>query len=141
MFARGFAIISLIVSSAAVAAPEPKQPSGKWVVHFDDAQCVATRQYGPAEKPVYLALKAPPVGDILQIGLVWKGGYREAIQTRGEIVFDDGEPVVTNLLEFGNKKLGHPGRRITPDQGLVGSVIGSIGWLKVRCQAEPRAHP
>ena len=106
MFARGFAIVSLIASSAAVAAPEPKQPTGKWVVHFDDAQCVATRQYGPAEKPVYLALKAPPVGDVLQIGVVWKGGYREAIQTRGEIVFDDGEPVVTNLLEFGNKKLG-----------------------------------
>lgn len=106
MCARGLVFLFLACVAAPAAAAEPKQPSGKWIVHFDEAQCVATRQYGPDDKAVHLALKAPPVGDVLQIGVVWKGGYREPIQTRGEVVFDNGEPVVTNLLEFGNKKLG-----------------------------------
>jgi hypothetical protein len=106
MLARGIAAVLLLALSDMAAAAEPKQPSGKWVVNFADAQCIATRQYGPTDKPIYLVLKAPPVGDVLQIGIVWKHGHREAIQTRGEIVFDNGEPVVTNLLEFGNKQLG-----------------------------------
>ena len=106
MRARGVAILSLIISSAALAAPEPKQPTGKWIVHFDAAQCVATRNYGSEDKPVHLVLKAPPIGDVLQIGVVWKGGPRDAIQTRGEVVFDNGEPITTSLIEFGNKKLG-----------------------------------
>ena len=106
MFARGFAILSLIASSAAVAAPEPKQPTGKWVVHFEAAQCVATREYGTEEKPLHFILKAPALGDVLQMGLVWKAGPREPVQTDGEVEFDNASPIQASLLEFGNRKAG-----------------------------------
>jgi TonB family protein len=120
MLARGVAILFLGCVAATAAAADPRPPTGKWVVHFDDAQCVATRRYGPEDESVYLTLKAPPVGDVLQIGIIRKGGYREAIQTRGEVVFDNGEPVVTNLLEFGIKKLGQRAMLVNlPTQALA----------------------
>jgi TonB family protein len=134
------AILFVAVLAAPLEAAEPQPPTGKWVVHFDDAQCVATRQYGPADKPIYLALKAPPVGDVLQIGVVWQGGYREAIQTRGEIVFDDGEPVVTNLLEFGNKKLGQRAMLVNlPNEKLAPMRHASSVRIRARSSSNLKA--
>ena len=51
--------------------------------------------------------KKPPIGDVLQIAVVWKGALREADQLKGEIVFDDRAPIETTFLEYGVKKLGH----------------------------------
>ena len=106
MFARSMFCLAIAALSATPAASEPKQPTSKWVVNFADAQCVATRNYGSEEQPLYLVLKAPPIGEVLQIGVVWKGASRSAIQTGGEVVFDNGEPIVTHLIEFGQKSLG-----------------------------------
>ena len=133
MLARGLAILFLSCVAAPAAAADPQPPTGKWVVHFDDAQCVATRRYGPDDSPVYLALKAPPVGDVLQIGVVRKGGYREAIQTRGEVVFDKGEPVVTTLLEFGNKTLGQRAMLVNlPTEKLAPMRLASSVRIRAR---------
>lgn len=137
MLARGMAILFLSCVAAPAAAAEPQPPSGKWVVHFDDAQCVATRQYGPDDDPVYLTLKAPPVGDVLQIGVIWKGGHRSAIQTRGEVVFDKGEPVVTNLLEFGNKTLGQRALLVNlPTEKLAPMRLASSVRIRARSTSQ-----
>ncbi len=106
MLGRTFAFAVLVVSSAAAAAADPKQPTGKWVVNFDDAQCVATRNYGSEADPIYLVLKAPATGGSLQVGIVQKGRGIEPKQFDGEVVFDDAATIRTNLLEFGNRKLG-----------------------------------
>lgn len=99
------ALAAIAVSSAAIAAREPKQPTGKWIVNFADAQCVATRNYGTETDPIYLLLKAPATGGVLQIGVVRKGNKSDASQIDGEILFDEAAYVRTSLLEFGNRKL------------------------------------
>jgi len=97
-------LAAVAVSSAAFAASEPRQPTGKWIVNFDDAQCIATRNYGSEEDPIYLVLKAPAIGDMLQIGIVRKGSTSEPSQAEGEIVFDNAPPIATNLLQFSGRK-------------------------------------
>lgn len=98
------AAISL-ASLAAAPGPVARQPTGKWVVNFDASQCIATRNYGSAEDSLYLVLKAPPLGDVLQIGILRTGYVRNAAQIDGEIFFDENSPVQTNLLEYGVKRL------------------------------------
>ncbi|MCH8615750.1 energy transducer TonB [Sphingomonas sp. SM33] len=118
---RVIALAAIGVSSTSFAASAPKQPSGKWIVNFADAQCVATRNYGSEEDPFYLVLKAPAVGDVLQLGLVRKGATDEATQIDAEILFDESAPVRTSLLDFGNRKLNQrammanlPAKQLSP---------------------------
>lgn len=106
MFSRALALGVLAFSSAAYAPPGPKQPTGKWIVDFDDATCIASREYGTETDPIYLVLKAPPTGDVLQIAVSWKGSVREPTQLDGEVAFDAYPPIRTNLLEFDVEKLG-----------------------------------
>lgn len=94
-------------ATAPAAAAEARQPTGKWIVDFDDAQCVARRNYGSSDDPLYLVVKAPPLGDVLQIAVVRKGELRVADQTKGEILFDENPPIRTTLLAFGVEELGH----------------------------------
>jgi len=37
-----------------LAAAAPRQPSGRWVVEFNDAQCIASRNYGTPGNPLRL---------------------------------------------------------------------------------------
>ena len=106
MLGRVLAFAVLTMSSAAAAAADPKQPTGKWIVEFADAQCVATRNYGSETDPLYLVLKAPATGGAVQIGTVRKSSKKDATQIDGEIIFDEAVTVRTSLLEFGNKKMG-----------------------------------
>src|SRR5918993_2307117 len=106
MFARVLACAALLSTAGTAAAAEPKQPTGKWIVNFADAQCVATRNYGSEADPIYLVLKAPATGGSLQIGIVRKGRDIEPQQFDGEVVVDQAATIQTNLLEFGNKKIG-----------------------------------
>lgn len=97
---------TLSIFAAPGRAADPHQPTSKWIVSFADAQCVATRNYGSEAEPLYLVLKAPPLGGVLQIGIVRKGKMSTANQVDGEILFDANPPIRTNLLEFGAKELG-----------------------------------
>jgi hypothetical protein len=56
--------------SPALAAADLRQPTDRWVVEFDDAQCVATRNYGSKTDPMILALKSPPIGDVIQLAVI-----------------------------------------------------------------------
>lgn len=104
MFARVMALAAVLLSSVA-SAGEPRQPTGKWIVNFADAQCVATRNYGTDADPILLVLKAPATGGSLQVGVVKTGSKGDATQIGGEVVFDETTAVQASLLEFGNKKL------------------------------------
>lgn len=59
----------LLAFTALVSAATPLAPTGKWVVDFAAAQCVASRQYGDEK----LFIKASPMGDVVQIGLMRAG--------------------------------------------------------------------
>ena len=90
-------------ATAAMAQPAPRQPTGKWNVSFDAAQCVASRSYGSPEERIFLALKAPPLGDVMQISVTRKAGYATPDQVDATIRVDDRPPLKTNMIMFAPK--------------------------------------
>lgn len=106
MLARVLAV-ALLASLSVPAQAAPLQPTGKWIVNFDDAKCFATRNYGSVEDPLLLVIKSPPLGNVLQIRIVRKGYVPGAAQLDGEILFDNRPPTRTSLLEFGVKRFNH----------------------------------
>lgn len=98
-------ILTLLLAPAAVAsaAPDARAPTGKWVVNFDDAQCVATRAYGSAEKPLHFILKAPPLGEVMQIAVMRDAGRTDPAQVQAEVGIDERQPLRTNMLTFSPK--------------------------------------
>lgn len=93
--------LSLAALASIAAAPsQPRQPTARWVVNFEDAQCVASRNYGTEEKPLFLALKPSPLGQVMRVMLIRKGPARDAQQIPGTIRFGEGEAIKTNLLAY-----------------------------------------
>jgi TonB family protein len=111
---------------AAAAPGSPLQPTGKWVVNFADAQCVATRNYGTEADPLYLVLKAPAIGDTIQLGIVRKGGKLDANQLNGEIIFDETTTLRTSFLEFGVKSMNQRARFVN----LAAKDVASLRQAK-----------
>jgi TonB family protein len=103
-FAAAAALLASAASSGANAAP--LQPTGKWIVHFDDAQCVAQRDYGPPGEPLYLLLKRPVLGEVVQVSLVDNRLQENAIQIDGRIQFDTRRAIKTNILRFSPANTG-----------------------------------
>lgn len=98
-------LIAVGLGSIAAAPAEPRQPTARWVVNFDAAQCVASRNYGTDENPLFLVFKAPPLGNVIQIGVVRSGkGGADAQQLDGEMVFDQRPPLRASTLAFTNRK-------------------------------------
>jgi TonB family protein len=98
-------VLSLLGSAAiAPAEPSPPNPTNKWVVNFADAQCVASRNYGTAEDPLQFVLKAPPMGDVMQIAVMRKGPAWNAHQVRATITLDGAPALKTNMLMYSAPK-------------------------------------
>jgi TonB family protein len=103
--------LQILLSAAAnlslasgVAAVVPLQPTGKWVVHFDDAQCLAQRNYGTTEKPLYLLLKQPPVGDVLQLSILRAAQFGSTRDLEGTLEFAGSPQQKVSILKFTPKK-------------------------------------
>ncbi len=99
------AILLVAVGMASIAAAEPRQPTGRWVVNFDAAQCIASRNYGTADNPLFLALKSPPLGSVVQVGVIRPGQGGATTQLDGEFAIDQRTPLRTSILAFTAKKL------------------------------------
>jgi TonB family protein len=85
----------------ASAAPAPRSPTGKWVVDFDESQCVASRNYGTEAEPLFFGLKAPVVGDVMQVLFVRPGkGGPFADQHRTEIELDGRSKLIASALSM-----------------------------------------
>ena len=106
-------VASMLIASTistATAAGLPREPTEKWLVDFADAQCIASRNYGTADDPLVLAIKAPALGDVIELAVVRPGeGGRYAEQLEGHFAFDDGKPLRTTMLVFAT---GEPKHRI-----------------------------
>jgi TonB family protein len=96
------AVFSLLIASAAMAeAPAGlRVPTGPWRVDFGDSACVAERNYGTAEQPLMLVLKAPPIGDVMQIAVLRDARWTPAEPAEARVVIDGASPLKTNLLMF-----------------------------------------
>ncbi len=86
-------------SQPAASNASVRAPTSKWVVDFDDSQCVASRNYGSDGEPLGLALKAPPVGEVMQVVVVRRGkGGRYADQLNAKISIDGGQSISTSMI-------------------------------------------
>ena len=86
-------------SQPTTSAPTARAPTGGWVVDFDAAQCVATRNYGTESEPLIFALKAPAVGDVMQVVVIRNGrGGVFANQLEGKIGIGGAKPFATSML-------------------------------------------
>jgi TonB family protein len=94
--------------SAVSVAAAPRAPTGKWVVDFDDAQCVAAREYGTAAKPLLLVLKQPAWGEVMQVAVIRRGGASDifAQQVDARIKVDNGPAIASSMIKFTVKKSG-----------------------------------
>lgn len=101
MLFRSVAVFfALMLAAADGAAAEPHAPTGKWNVNFGDAQCVAHRDYGIPAKPLRLVLKAPPVGDVMQVAIMREAGSSSPQQLDSIVTIDGRRPLKTNLLTY-----------------------------------------
>ena len=106
---RAAALLMMLTTSAGLAAApasKPLAPTGKWVVNFADDQCLASRSYGTPGKPLYLALKPSPLGEVMRITILQKGAVREPTQVPVVIRFDDHETIKSSMLAFASPKDG-----------------------------------
>jgi TonB family protein len=94
---------ALIFATALLAAPGPRPPTANWNVNFADAQCVAHRSYGTPEDPLQLLLKAPAVGDVMQVAAIRTAGWTPAAQVQSTVTIDGGQPLKTELLMYSAK--------------------------------------
>lgn len=99
---RTVALTSLILASSASSAA-PLQPTGKWVLNYEDAQCVAYRNYGTEKDPLYLAFKAPPVGSVVQMMVLNKGPRSDPTQEDATVKIGDRAQMKTNMLVYRNQ--------------------------------------
>jgi TonB family protein len=90
----------LALAAVADAAPQMIQPTSKWTVNFDEAQCVASRNYGTPARPLYLMLKQPPVGDVMQLAMVEGGSASAPAQYEGKLTLGATQPIDVSVLRF-----------------------------------------
>ena len=95
------------LAATASAADAVRAPTGKWVVDFAPAQCVAYRDYGTDAEPLRLVLKAPPLGEVMQVAVLRNGRLFQAEQVDVTVTVDERSPLKTNLLMFGPKGSKH----------------------------------
>lgn len=110
------AVALLSVLGTPAWAAEPMQPTGKWNVDFGDAHCTATRTYGPAGKPITLAFKSAPIGDVMQLTVVRTAGGAEMNQYPGTMTVDGAAPVAVSFLGYpaDDRKLRVNSVKLTP---------------------------
>jgi TonB family protein len=98
------AIVLIAVGVGSVGATQPRQPTAPWVVNYDDAQCVASRNYGTEDKPLFVALKPSPTGSVMRVMLVRNGSSSVADQRPASVGFDGKPAIPVKALSFGDSK-------------------------------------
>ena len=93
-------LLALSLSVKAAAAAAERTPTGKWIVNFAEAQCIAHRDYGTPARPLRLLLKAPAVGDIVQLAVKQKASDSSPEQAKAIVTIDGGAPLRTSLLNY-----------------------------------------
>ena len=99
--------LSAMALPGLVAAPamgaEPLVSNAKWVVDFGKAHCIATRNYGTAAAPIFLAFKPSPIGDVMQVSVLRGSGKKGIDQYDGTIAAGEAPPLRVSML-------GYPGK-------------------------------
>jgi TonB family protein len=99
---RSFLLTAVALGS--IAAAEPRQPTARWVVNYDDAQCVASRNYGTADKPLFLAFKPSTNGSVMRIMLMRNGSALSADERPATLRFNDNPSITLSALAHGDRQ-------------------------------------
>jgi hypothetical protein len=101
-----FLFLGLVMLTADPTGAEPSapmKPTGKWVVDYGETQCIATREYGSTQDPVYLAIRPAPSGDTYELLVARKRpGPTYAEELSGSVNFGHG-PIKAWLLTYAPK--------------------------------------
>jgi TonB family protein len=100
---RPIVLIAVGLGSIASAPAEPRKATARWVVNYDDAQCVASRNYGSEEKPLFLAFKPSPTGNVMRLMLMRNGYTGDAEQMPAVVRFDDEAAISANALAYSDR--------------------------------------
>ena len=90
------------VAAGPAGAAEPRKPTARWVVNYDDAQCVASRNYGTEDKPLFLAFKPSANGSVMRIMLMGDGSAGKADERPASLRFGDKAPIALSALVYGD---------------------------------------
>ena len=132
------AILLIAVGFGSIGASQPRQPTARWVVNYDDAQCVASRNYGTEDKPLFLALKPSPTGSVMRIMLMRHGISYDVEQRPASVRFDGKGAIAAKALSFGDPKAKHIVASINLPMGtfaanrLASSIAIKGGWFDER---------
>ena len=115
-----------LLSWTPAAAAEPRQPSGQWTVDFHESQCVAHRNYGTTAEPFMLALKAPPLGELMELVFIRPGrGSELAEEYDAKIAIDGRAPFSTRMIDYALREKGQRVSRMTLDRGMLASLASA----------------
>ena len=99
MIARAFGVAVALSTIFSQPASASVNPLGEWRIEPSDARCVAVHKYGEPERPITLALKAPPEGHALQLAIIISS-YRKSSDQVGAVVDIDGQSFRTYALGY-----------------------------------------
>ena len=114
MLARSLPLVGAAMVSISAPAPAA-DPVTAWSIEPSDVRCVAVRKYGTANKPITLALKAPPMGSAMQLAII-RHGYRNKASQIDTTVTLDGRAFPTYALVY---PLGFPARQSKQSVSLI----------------------
>jgi TonB family protein len=103
MSVRWCVISALLVPGVADAAASPRQPAKPWNVDYLPSQCVASRNYGTEERPMFLVLKPSPFGGVMRLVIVEKGRAPVG-QFDGKLAFDGKPALAAGVLTYTDDK-------------------------------------
>lgn len=96
---RSLTLVCLLVSSVRVSAEPVHQPVGKWVVDYDEAQCLASAEYGTDKEPLTLILKPSPLDGVMRV-VVMRSRFAEVHEFPAKVQFDTARPVQVSGLSY-----------------------------------------
>jgi TonB family protein len=104
MLARILAAVLIAAVSSAAPAEVPLQPTSKWNVDYDVAQCTASRNYGTEAEPLALILKPSPFGRVMRVLVVKEGRVLGAAnEVQASVQFDNLPSVRTDAMRSSSK--------------------------------------
>jgi hypothetical protein len=122
-----YAAFAIVFSSPTIGAA--LQPTGKWIINYAEAQCVASRPFGNSGNPLYLLIKPSPTSEVVQISLVKNGGQFDGVQRAATVRFGDFPENQVNVLEYGtSQKKSIQLLNLSPEMATQLSQAQRIMW-------------
>jgi TonB family protein len=104
--------VTCTLSAPVAAEPKLRAPIKPWNVEFDDRHCLASREYGSSQKPLVLAFKPSPVGEIMQVFVAWKDPSGGVVEIPVTMTIENEPKVESRLLAFTSPSTGTRSARI-----------------------------